>query len=173
MPIGIDVGGTNTDGAVVKDDEVITFKVPNELGIGEILKEIKNYTDLRKEKLVVSTSLPLNLLLSRAEDPTLTLLIPGPGLNYEPYGIILKGAVNHRGDVVEDIDEDEVIRILEENKGKFKNVAIACKFSIRNPILELKIAKIVSRYLGYENIALNSRAKLSVENKHNCYQCKD
>ena len=156
MPIGIDVGGTNTDGAVVKDDEILTFKVPNEQGICEVLKRIKNYIDIRKEKLVVSTSLPLNLLLSRAEDyPTLTLLIPGPGLNYESYGIILKGAVNHRGDVVEDIDEDEIIKILEENKDRFKNVAIACKFSIRNPILELKVAKIVEKYFRYENIALS------------------
>jgi N-methylhydantoinase A/oxoprolinase/acetone carboxylase beta subunit len=155
MTVGIDIGGTNTDGAIV-GDSITTFKVSNELGIGEILRKISRHTDLKKEKLIVSTSLPLNLLLSRFEEhPTLTLLFPGSGLNYESYGKVLKGAVNHRGDVVEDIDEEEIIEVLEENKDRYKNVAIASKFSVRNPLLELKTAKIVAKYYGYENMALS------------------
>ncbi len=154
MSVGIDIGGTNTDGAIVGED-IMTFKVPNELGLGEILKRISEHVDLREEKLVVSTSLPLNLLLSRLEEfPTLTLLFPGPGLNYESYGVVLKGAVNHRGDVVEDLDEDQIRDVLERGK-KYRNVAIVGKFSIRNPILELKTAKIVSDYYGYEDMALS------------------
>ena len=155
MTVGIDIGGTNTDGAIV-GEEIITFKVPNELGIGEILSRISKKVDLKEEKLIVSTSLPLNLLISRFEEfPTLTLLFPGPGLNYEGYGVILKGAVNHRGDVVEDLDEETIRKIVENGKGKYKNVAIAGKFSIRNPLLELKTAKIVSDYYGYEDMALS------------------
>ncbi len=155
MTVGIDIGGTNTDGAIV-GDEILTFKVPNELGIGEILKRISKHVDLKKEKLIVSTSLPLNLLLSRFEEyPTLVLLFPGPGLNYESYGHVLSGAINHRGDVVEDLDEEEVKRIVEQNRDRYKNVAIASKFSIRNPLLELKAAKIVADYYGYENLALS------------------
>ncbi len=155
MTVGIDIGGTNTDGAIV-GEEILTFKVPNELGIGEILKRISENVDLKKEKLIVSTSLPLNLLLSRFEEhPTLTILFPGPGLNYESYGNVLSGAVNHRGDVVEDLDENEVRCVIEKNRGKYKNIAIASKFSIRNPLLELKAAKIVADYYGYEDMALS------------------
>ncbi len=155
MTVGIDIGGTNTDGAIV-GEEIITFKVPNELGIGEILKRIGEKVDLEKERLIVSTSLPLNLLISRFDEfPTLTLLFPGPGLNYESYGFVLKGAVNHRGDVVEDIDEEEIREILEKNKSRYNNVAIASKFSVRNPLLELKTAKIVADYYGYEGMALS------------------
>jgi len=155
MTVGIDIGGTNTDGAIV-GEEILTFKVPNELGIGEILKRISKNVDLKKEKLIVSTSLPLNLLLSRFEEyPTLTILFPGPGLNYESYGNVLSGAVNHRGDVVEDLDENEIRSVLEKNRGKYRNVAIASKFSIRNPLLELKAAKIVADYYGYEDMALS------------------
>ncbi len=155
MTVGVDIGGTNTDGAIV-GEEIRTFKVPNELGVGEILRMIGKFVDLRREKVVVSTSLPLNLLLSRFEEhPTLTLLFPGPGLNYENYGFVLSGAVNHRGDVVEDLDEEEVRRVLEENRGRYRNVAIASKFSIRNPLLELKTAKIVAEYYGYEDMALS------------------
>ncbi len=47
MTVGIDIGGTNTDGAVV-DEDVITFKVPNEVGLGGILKEIAKTVDLKK-----------------------------------------------------------------------------------------------------------------------------
>ncbi len=155
MTVGVDIGGTNTDGAIVGDD-ILTFKVPNELGIGEILKRISNHVDLKKEKLVVSTSLPLNLLLSRFDEhPTMVLLFPGPGLNYESYGFVLKGAVNHRGDVVEEVDEEEIRGVVRENRGRFRNVAIASKFSIRNPLIELKAAKVVSEYYGYEDIALS------------------
>ncbi len=155
MTVGIDIGGTNTDGAIVGED-IITFKVPNELGIGEILKRIGEKVDLEKERLIVSTSLPLNLLISRFDEfPTLTLLFPGPGLNYESYGFVLRGAVNHRGDVVEDIDEDEIRKVLESNRGGYNNVAIASKFSVRNPLLELKTAKIVADYYGYEEMALS------------------
>jgi len=155
MTVGIDIGGTNTDGAIV-GEEILTFKVPNELGIGEILKRISKNVDLNKEKLIVSTSLPLNLLLSRFEEhPTLTILFPGPGLNYESYGNVLSGAVNHRGDVVEDLNENEIRSVLEKNRGKYRNVAIASKFSIRNPLLELKAAKIVADYYGYEDMALS------------------
>ena len=155
MTVGIDIGGTNTDGAIVGED-ITTFKVPNELGLGEILKRICERIDLKRERLVISTSLPLNLLLSRLEEyPTLTLLFPGPGLNYESYGVILKGAVNHRGDVVEELDEDQIREVLESGKGRYKNVAIAGKFSIRNPLLELKTAKIVADYYGYEDMALS------------------
>jgi len=155
MTVGVDIGGTNTDGAIV-GEEIRTFKVPNELGIGEILKRISESVDLSKEKLIVSTSLPLNLLISRLEEhPTLTLLFPGPGLNYESYGYVLKGAVNHRGDVVENLDEGEIREILERERGRFRNVAIASKFSIRNPLLELKTAKIVADYYGYEDMALS------------------
>ncbi len=153
MIVGIDVGGTNTDAAIVSDD-VKTIKLPNEIGIGGVLKEISKFVDLKKEKVVVSTSLPLNLIISKfAEYHTLTLLVPGPGLNYSEYGIILKGYVNHRGDVVEDIDEDEVRKVVAEST--FENVAIAAKFSVRNSILEERIREIVAEVVPREKIALS------------------
>lgn len=150
MVVGIDVGGTNTDAAVVGDD-IKTIKLPNEAGIGEVLKMLSREVKLEKEKLIVSTSLPLNLILSRYHEiPTLTLLIPGPGLKYQ--GTILKGFVTHRGDVVEDVDEHEVRKAIET---KAENVAIAGKFSVRNPELEKKVYRIVTEKFSEDCIALS------------------
>ncbi len=153
MTIGIDIGGTNTDGAVV-GKEIRTFKVPNEIGVKGILRLISRYVDLKNEKIVVSTSVPLNVVLTK-ESPTLTILFPGPGLNYESYGFVLRGAVNHRGDLIEDVDEEELEKILNKNRNKFSNVAIASKFSIRNPSIELKAFRVAKKFFDEKDIALS------------------
>ncbi len=156
MIVGIDIGGTNTDAAVVSD-EIRTFKLPNELGMAGILKEISKFVDLKHEKVVVSTSVPLNLIISKfSEYRTLTILIPGPGLNYSEYGVVVKGYTNHRGDVVERLDHDEIRRILSENE--FDNVAIAAKFSVRNSKLEDEAFEIVKEFADERRIALSHHA---------------
>ncbi|MBO8183823.1 MAG: hydantoinase/oxoprolinase family protein [Archaeoglobus sp.] len=160
MFVGVDVGGTNTDAAVIGEDGISTIKVPNEEGLEGVFKSISK-EKLEKSRVVVSTSLPLNLLLSRASEfPTLTILIPGPGLNYGKKGRIVKGFVNHRGDIVEEIDEEEILQALEEgrSKGGFKNIAIASKFSVRNAGIEHKILSIVSGRFDKNSIALSHYA---------------
>jgi len=152
MVIGIDVGGTNTDAAIV-GEEIVTIKVPNEEGIGGILKKLLEYSDLKKEKVIVSTSLPLNLILSKFnKSKTLTLLIPGPGLNYANLGKIVQGFVNHRGDITENIDEKEIRDVFKE---KADNVAIASKFSVRNAEIEYKVLEIAKDYFDEKVIALS------------------
>ncbi|MBC7109527.1 MAG: hydantoinase/oxoprolinase family protein [Archaeoglobi archaeon] len=151
MLVGIDVGGTNTD-AVIIDDEVHTFKVPNEEGIAAILKKLPEMKN--ESRIAVSTSLPLNLLLSRAHEyPTLTLLFPGPGLNFSSKGVILRGCVNHRGDVVEEIDEGEIREVLRGSS--YDNIAIASKFSTRNSEIEERALEIARNFLPEDSIALS------------------
>lgn len=149
--IGVDIGGCNLVSAIVAE-EISIFKKTALMGIRSLLKELKDH--LNKDKVIVTTSLPINLLVSSFEEmKTLTLLIPGPGLNYSGYGFILKGYVNHRGDVVEKIDEEEVRKIIEREK--FQNVAIASKFSVRNPILEEEVKRIVKEKIDEKRIALS------------------
>ncbi|MDK2877050.1 MAG: hypothetical protein PWQ22_1460 [Archaeoglobaceae archaeon] len=149
--IGIDIGGCNLVSAIISD-ELKIFKKPVGMGLDSLSKEIKPY--IGKERIILTTSQPINLLVSKFEEmKTLTLLIPGPGLNYSRYGFVLKGYVNHRGDVVEKVDEAEVRRILEREK--FQNVAIASKFSVRNPILEEEVKRIVKEKIDEKRIALS------------------
>ncbi|WP_456469601.1 hydantoinase/oxoprolinase family protein [Archaeoglobus sp.] len=153
MIIGIDVGGTNTDAAIVSD-EIKTIKLSNDVGIGGVLRKVSKMADLKNEKVVVSTSWPLNLIISKFNEyHTFSLVIPGPGLNYSEYGVILKGYINHRGDVAEEIDEEEVERVVKENK--FDNVAISSKFSVRNSYIEDRIFEIVKRFVDGKKVALS------------------
>ena len=156
MIIGVDVGGTNTDVAIIDEDRnLMTYKYPNEYGITNILKEIDRNIDIKSARLVISTSLPLNIIASRFNEiKTCSLVIPGPGLNYSDYGIILKGAVNHRGDIVENIDKEEVEKVLSENKAQ--TLAISAKFSIRNPQIEYDVLKISLKYFDRKDIALSN-----------------
>ncbi|MDH7509685.1 MAG: hydantoinase/oxoprolinase family protein [Methanolinea sp.] len=144
MLIGMDVGGTNTDVAFV-DGETASIKVPNSAGIDRALSHIS-----RPGRLAVSTSTPLNRLLTQGDKKVLTILIPGMGLLYEDG---MKGAVNHCGDIVEDIDRDEIDRFLRANPADA--VAIAGKFSVRNPALEMAAAECARRYYPEERIALS------------------
>ncbi|MCX8172749.1 MAG: hydantoinase/oxoprolinase family protein [Archaeoglobaceae archaeon] len=149
--IGVDIGGCNLVSAIVSE-EIRIFKKPAGAGIESLFKELKSHID--RDRVVVTTSLPINLLVSKFDEMrTLTLLIPGPGLNYSKFGYVLKGYVNHRGDVVEKIDPDEVRRILEREK--FHNVAIASKFSVRNPVLEEEVRRIVKEKESDKKIALS------------------
>jgi N-methylhydantoinase A/oxoprolinase/acetone carboxylase beta subunit len=151
MVVGIDVGGTNTDAAIV-GEEISTVKLPNELGLGSVLKKLSEVADLKNEKLIVSTSLPLNLILSKYyEIPTFVLLVPGCGLKYD--GNVVKGFVNHRGDVVEDLDEKEVEEIIKNANAD--NLAIATKFSVRNPELERRLFDVARKHFDERAIALS------------------
>ncbi|MCX6694657.1 MAG: hypothetical protein NT074_08990 [Methanomicrobiales archaeon] len=93
--IGMDVGGTNTDIAVI-GDEITTVKVTNAKGLSAALAHVPSIG-----RLAVSTSRPLNALISGGSTLVSTLCIPDPGRVY-PGGV--KGAVDHGGDVVEPLD---------------------------------------------------------------------
>ncbi|MEM2124661.1 MAG: hydantoinase/oxoprolinase family protein [Methanolinea sp.] len=142
MLIGMDVGGTNTDVAFV-DGEVESEKVPNTAGIDAALYRVR-----RHGRLAVSTSTPLNVIVTRRERKVATVLMPGPGLL---HGRGVRGAVNHCGDVVEEIDRDEVELFLRSNPADA--VAIAGKFSVRNPALEEAAAEIARKYYPDEKVA--------------------
>lgn len=131
MLIGMDVGGTNTDLAMV-GEEIVSEKISNTKGIREALLRIRV-----PGRLAVSTSTPLNRVLTGTPVAVQTILVPGPGL-FWPGGV--KGAVNHRGDVVETIEPREIREILMRDHGD--SLAIIGKFSIRNPALEKEIASL-------------------------------
>jgi len=154
MIVGIDVGGTNTDIAYLEDGVLKTMKYPNEYGIVRILEEVSKEVNLKDSKLIISTSLPINLISSRFDRiKTLTLLFPGPGLNYKEHGVVLKGCVNHRGEIVEDVDENEIKRVLRSHE--YDCIAIVGKFSVRNPYIEHRVFEIARSFVDPHAIALS------------------
>ncbi|MGV8128994.1 MAG: hydantoinase/oxoprolinase family protein [Methanolinea sp.] len=144
MLIGMDVGGTNTDLAMV-GEEIVSEKVSNTRGIREALLKIRI-----PGRLAVSTSTPLNRVLAGTPVTVQTILVPGPGL-FWPGGV--KGAVNHCGDVVEPIDPQEIREILMRDRGDA--LAIAGKFSVRNPALEKEIASLAHAQYPVERTSMS------------------
>ncbi|MDD3977716.1 hypothetical protein L1994_05150 [Methanomicrobium antiquum] len=145
MFTGIDVGGTNTDIAFIKNDAIETLKLSNKTGISSVLSK----TGI-KGKLAISTSQPLNKLFLKPENDICTINISGPGL-FHPFSV--KGAISIRGDILEDIDSEEIKTILKKSNSDY--LAVSCKFSVRNPVLEKKVSEISKDYFKERNKALS------------------
>jgi N-methylhydantoinase A/oxoprolinase/acetone carboxylase beta subunit len=144
MLTGVDIGGTNTD-VVMIEDTVRSLKVPNEKGLDALAGAMK-----KAGRLAVSTSQPLNLVLAGTPPGVTTIAVPGPGLFF-PGGIA--GAVNHRGEILEPLDREGVGDIVRSGEGDV--IAVAVKFSVRNPVLELDIRDIALHTHPDEKIALS------------------
>jgi len=145
MFTGIDIGGTNTDIAVIRNDDIETEKISNEKGISMALSKLHS-----GGKIAISTSQPLNRLMVSPGREVCIVTIPGPGLKREGA---VKGAVTIRGDVAEDIDPDEIRRIFEQTDAEY--LAVSGKFSTRNPFLEEKVHEIALEYFCEDKIALS------------------
>jgi len=148
MFTGIDIGGTNTDIAFLKNGCITTIKVPNEAGFSRILDEAGTGANI-----ALSTSRPLNRLVFERTGRLYTLTIPGPGL---VHAGAVRGAVTIRGDVAEEIDPDEIRTVLREVDADY--LAIAGKFSVRNPELEEKAREIAREFFRDDRIALSWHA---------------
>ncbi len=145
MFTGIDIGGTNTDVAVI-DSQISTYKVPNGEGLDHALMKTS-----KTGRLAVSTSQPLNEIITGPPVDIHTITIPGPGL---VYAGAVKGAVSHRGDIVEPINPDEIYQLMRGQHARA--IAIAGKFSVRNDIQEKQVYDIVSQFYSDEQIAISS-----------------
>src|SRR5690554_1378393 len=120
--IGIDVGGTNTNGVLLKGPRVLkTVKAPTNhanlhAGTQEVLTQLLAALP-EKERgpvgLHLSTTLATNAIVEGKGVPTAVLIIPGPGLRWEDLRVPFKlyplaGAIDHRGRETGPLDQAEV-----------------------------------------------------------------
>lgn len=155
MLIGIDVGGTYTDGVLFKDGAIIKdVKKPTGDNIQETLLQVLD--DLLDghgrepiERMVISTTLVTNVLATGQGDRTALILIPGRGLPHHAYDIcpdtyFLQGGIDFRGHVVEKLNRPEATAAIDDiyDKG-IRKVAVAAKFSNRNDCLEKEIRHLI------------------------------
>ncbi|HZJ85159.1 MAG TPA: hydantoinase/oxoprolinase family protein [Syntrophomonadaceae bacterium] len=144
--IGIDVGGTFTDGTLIKSDTIVTsVKNPTDnTNIGSSLFKtldqlLTNISDLNLiERVVMSTTAVTNLIATEKTEPTALVLLPGHGLPLSYYEIgdnchFLQGAIDFRGNITEEISLSEIKDTIKDIKNQgIKRIAIAGKFSNRN-----------------------------------------
>ena len=157
MLIGIDVGGTYTDGVLFSDGAVIaSVKRPTDENdvTGTLLlvldELIAGHEREKVRRVVLGTTLVTNLLATGQGERTALLLIPGSGLPFSSYQIspdthFLKGSIDFRGREIEAPDKDEIEAVLGEiEKAGIERVAVAGKFSNRNDRHE-KLVKEIAR----------------------------
>jgi N-methylhydantoinase A/oxoprolinase/acetone carboxylase beta subunit len=155
MLIGIDVGGTYTDGVLFSDGSVMhSVKHPTngddlQETLLSVLDELIKNSSKAIRRVVLSTTLVTNLLAAERGERTALLLLPGSGLPFSSYRIspdtyFLKGSIDFRGREIEGPDEEEIEAVLKEIDGLgIHRVAVAGKFSNRNDGHEALVRQMV------------------------------
>jgi N-methylhydantoinase A/oxoprolinase/acetone carboxylase beta subunit len=158
--IGIDVGGTNTNGVLLKGHTILlTAKAPTNhqnlhQGTEETLTELLRASPKQETagiELHLSTTLATNAIVEGKGEPTAVLIIPGPGLNWEnsnlPFKLYpLSGYIDHRGRAVQALKPEEIRATLTKIRDAgFQALAVVGKFSPRNFQYELEIEDLITK----------------------------
>lgn len=159
MLIGIDVGGTFTDGVLFDGREIKeSVKRPTDNNnlqrvilevLDALLSVVPNQN--RVERIVLSTTLVTNLLATGRGQRTALILIPGYGLPHQAYQLspdtfFINGAIDFRGREIEPVSRDEIISLAAKLKQMgIKRAAVAGKFSNRNRSHESQTADILKQ----------------------------
>ena len=167
---GIDVGGTNTDAALIKDNQVVaTGKVPTdqdnlvESTAAALESILSSYRDSEPLELHLSTTLSTNTIIEGQGDPTFVLAVPGPGMRIEDLNLgfpvhKLSGSVDHRGREVAAVNPREVEGALTSaRQAGIEVLAVVGKFSHRNPSQELEIETLAKGNYGFRHVTLGHR----------------
>lgn len=154
--IGIDVGGTYTDGVIFNQGEIIaSTKVPTsenniKATVLQVLDQLlQQQHNAKINRIVLSTTVVTNLLATGRGKRTALLLIPGYGLPADAYDIskdtyFLKGSIDFRGREIDSLDKEELAEICQLIAGEgIKRVAIAGKFGNRNDSQEKQVANYI------------------------------
>lgn len=170
MILGIDVGGTYSDGVLISENKIIgEMKVITDSkdlikSISQIKKKF-NINDKDLEKVIVSTTLMTNFIVEKKYKNIGLLLVPGPGMKYSeeifpfPYKIV-KGGIDFQGRMFQNFDKEEVLeKVAEFIDAGIDKISINCKFSPRNPILENSIYDLIKK--KYPNLKIEKGIDLT------------
>ena len=149
MYLGIDVGGTFTDGIILDGSRVVkTVKKPTrrdelQQTLMSVLEELLQAASASKiERAVISTTLVTNLIATGRAEPAALILVPGPGMPREsftmfPNTFFLEGSIDFRGRKVEALNQAEMEQVINQILAEgFVNIGVISKFSNRNPAFE-------------------------------------
>ncbi len=159
--VGIDVGGTHTDGVAVEGGRVVhKVKVRTREDLTactlEALRELlEGVSTASIRRVVLSTTLVTNAVAEGRLEPAGMVLTAGPGMNPAHLGEtpevkVVRGAVDHRGREIVPLDEGQVESHLAALADRGVRVlAVVGKFSVRNPTHELRVAELAGDRFDY------------------------
>ncbi|MBE0616812.1 MAG: hydantoinase/oxoprolinase family protein [Proteobacteria bacterium] len=165
--VGIDVGGTHTDGVAVEGNRILhKVKVRTRESLRECTLEalrelLEGVPTQEVRRVVLSTTLATNAVVEGKLEPAGMVLTAGPGMS--PASLLLdencrvvRGAMDHRGREIALLDEDAVAEHLDRLHGRGVRVlAVVGKFSVRNPTHERRIEELAGERFDY--VALGHR----------------
>ncbi len=169
MLLGMDVGGTYTDAALYEQGRILKIskrptQQPLQKSLLNAIQELLGSEEAQGKNLrriVISTTHITNLLATKQGAPTALILLPGHSLPHESYQIsknqfFLDGMVDFRGRIVEKISKEALENCLSWLAQKnFSHVAVAGKFSNRNPALEREVATAISNRFPWCTVLLS------------------
>lgn len=154
MLIGIDVGGTHTDGVCIYDNQIMaTAKVPTDhdnllATITSTLRCIlKDCPETKIRTVNLSTTLSTNAIITGRTEKVGMFVIPGPGINPQAYAVgdqfhVLSGCVDHRGTITAKTRLEQIKPLATRcREGSLRVYGVIGKFCTRNPDQELAIAE--------------------------------
>lgn len=166
--IGIDTGGTFTDGVIVDLETkkvLAAVKSPTThkdlmIGIRESIMKLSDYDLKSASYIAISTTLATNAIVeNRGCRVGLLLLGHEPDVELPKCELeIVKGKHNIRGEETEPLDTEEVMRAIENMRGKVDSVAVSGICSVRNPEHEVAVKKMVMDILGVPVVAAHELA---------------
>jgi N-methylhydantoinase A/oxoprolinase/acetone carboxylase beta subunit len=157
--VGLDMGGTHVDAVLIDKGNIIDVaKTPTDHTnlFGSIWKTL-NYLLKDKdissiERINLSTTISTNAIVEGKIAPVGMVIESGPGMDPSflacgKENIFIKGYVDHRGREIKPFNPEEIQEAVVKFRDKdIKACAVVAKFSIRNPMHEINI----SRLLDYE-----------------------
>ena len=174
MLLGIDVGGTHTDAAVIDSSGVIaTFKAKTDEknllnSVNEALREVTAGIDRSKIKNInLSTTLSTNAIIEDRVEKTGLIISAGPGIDPASFSIgnstsIIKGSINHRGKIIKPLDKKEIDECINEFREKgIKVFSAVSKFSTRNSSHEIEIASMLEGEADFISMGHSLSSQLS------------
>ncbi|MDR2551028.1 MAG: hydantoinase/oxoprolinase family protein [Desulfobulbus sp.] len=149
MRIGIDIGGTHTDGVLLDGNRLVAAaKVPTHHdnlleSINQVLQAILVGQDpVRVQTLNLSTTLTTNAIVTGKTEPVGMLVSAGPGIAPNHYRIgdhyhLVYGSLDHLGTETSAVDEQDLEEAVAACRDQgVKCFGVASKFSPRNPAHE-------------------------------------
>lgn len=158
LVLGIDTGGTYTDGVVVDLEtrgilnkaKALTTREDLSIGIRNCINNLKfeRFKDISAVSL--STTLATNAIVEgRGCEVGLLMLGHDPiGTLPVEHCTVLPGGHDIKGQAREELDLEKTRQAIEELRGKVEAVAISGYLSVRNPEHELIVMKMVRDILG-------------------------
>ena len=155
--IGIDTGGTYTDGVLIETETgniVTVAKKPTtrfqlSSGVSEVLKTLMKQSGLTPEQVTqvaVSSTLATNSVVEK-RGARVAVLVIGYVKHFKlPVKAVLfiKGGHNLQGEEEEPLDIDYLVSLIHGLKNEVDSYAVCSAMSIKNPAHELVTEKAIS-----------------------------